>query len=30
MERDEKYKDSEIAWLGEIPEYWQSIQCSCN
>jgi type I restriction enzyme S subunit len=22
MERYEKYKDSEIAWLGDIPEHW--------
>ena len=22
MERYEKYKDSRVAWLGEIPEYW--------
>jgi hypothetical protein len=22
MERYEKYKDSGIAWLGEIPEHW--------
>jgi len=24
MERYEKYKDSGIDWIGEIPEHWQS------
>ena len=23
MERYEKYKDSKIDWLGEIPEHWR-------
>jgi len=25
MERYEKYKDSGIAWLGEIPEHWKTV-----
>lgn len=26
MERYEKYKDSGIEWIGEIPEHWESIR----
>jgi type I restriction enzyme S subunit len=26
MKRCEKYKDSGVAWLGEVPEHWEAVK----
>ena len=29
MERYERYKDSGVEWIGEIPEGWEEIKLKC-